>query len=390
MKPSKIRDNISKIGASRDISLLNIKKGTITYQPSYDNALMENLVELIQPFVQHLPDLDLPINLLDRPRVLASWSDKARFQQAAMTKKFDLLTSGLNRRDDSTSMEVKPDDGPEKDAQTLQDKLKDRQLATPWEHQRQLGQACAPKSPTRWGFHANNRDFCSACANSHAYGQYVKNWSQAQDICHQPDMFNLHGFYMAELPLQPFTELVPVFGRSKTDRFSDILIPLSRGDEKDIYNTDLGDTAFVSKESKLFWRGDVSTDFGMVSSRLLSGGHQERLSHMANNASADESVAMCLATPGDKERFRYERVSLLEANSALKLDAGMSDYSMCDGPGCDAAKVEFGFKPRDGDDAAKLKSRYVMVLDGDEGPSRDLLKVLRSNSVPFVASVFKV
>lgn len=390
MKPSKIRDNISKIGASRDISLLSIKKGAVSYQPSEDDVLMDSLVELVRPFAQHLPDLDLPINLLDRPRVLASWSDKTRFQQAAMTKKFDLLTSGLNRRDDPPSTDTEPDDGLAKEAVTLQEKLRDRKLATPWEHQRQLGQACAPSSPTRWGFYANNRDFCSACANSHSHGQYVQNWTQAQDICHQPDMFNLHGFYMAELPLQPFTELVPVFGRSKTDRFSDILIPLSRGNDKDTYNTELKDTEFVSKDAKLFWRGDISTDFGMVSSRLLSGGHQERLSHLANNASRDESVAMCLAVPGDKTQFRYERVPLLEANSALKLDAGMSDYSMCAGPGCDAAKAEFGFKFKDTDDKVRMNSRYVMVLDGDEGPPRNMLKVLRSNSVPFVASVFKV
>lgn len=389
MKPSKIRDNIARIGTSRDIGILSIKNGVVTHQPSDEDGLMDNLVELIRPFAQHLPDMDLPINLLDRPRVLASWSDKTRFQQAAMTKKFDLLTSGLNKREESSSTQIDPEDGLSKGAQMLQDKLRDRQLTTLWEHQRQLGQACAPKSPTRWGFYANNRDFCSACANTHAHGQYIKNWTQAQDICHQPDMFNLHGFYMAEMPLQPFTELVPVFGRSKTDRFSDILIPLIRGNDKDTYETNPKDTSFISKDSRLFWRGEVGADFGLVSSRLLSGGHQERLSHLANNASVDESVAMCLATPGDKDRFRYERVSLLEANSVLKFDAGMSDYSMCAGSGCDAAKAEFGFKPHDEDDAMKMGSRYVMVMDGDDSPPRDLLQVLRSNSVPLVASVFK-
>ncbi|KUI70629.1 Beta-1,2-xylosyltransferase 1 [Cytospora mali] len=390
MKPSKIREDISKIGTNRDISLLSIKKGTATHQPTGDlsnDALMDNLIQLIQPFVQHLSDMDLPINLLDRPRVLASWSDKTRFQQAALAKKFDLLTNGLNKRDESSETEIKPDDEVVKDAKLIHDKLQDRQLATSWEHQRQLGQACAPNSPTRWGFYANNRDFCSACANPQAEGQYVQNWTQAQDICHQPDMFNLHGFYMADLPLQPFAELVPVFGRAKTDRFSDILIPLSPNDE--IYDTHSEDKNFVSKSSNLFWRGEAGTDFGMVSSRLLSGGHQERLSHIANNASATESVIMCLAVPGDKERFRYERVPLLEANSALKFDAGMSDYSICDGPGCDAAKTEFGFKPRDKDDAVKMNSRYIMIMDSDEGPPHDLLKVLRSNSIPLVASVFK-
>ena len=391
MKPEKIREDILKIGTSRDIGLVSISKGVVTHQPALDSAndaTMDDLVKLIEPFARHLPDMDLPVNLLDRPRVLVPWSDKNRFQKAAMSKKLNLLTSGLNKRDESTSTETGPEDGPADDAQNLHDKLKDRQLVTPWEHQRQLGQACAPSSPARWGLYANNRDFCSACANPQSNGQFLRDWTQAQDICHQPDMFNLHGFYMANLPLQSFRELVPMFGRAKTDRFSDILIPLSRGD--DTYKTDAEDKTFVSKKTRLFWRGEIGTNFGTASLRLLSGGHQERLSHVANNASAADFVTMCLAIPGDKERFRYEKVPLREANSVLKLDAGMSDYSMCDGPGCEAAKVELGFKPHDKGDELKTDSRYVMVMDSDEGPPRDLLQVLRSNSIPFVASVFKV
>lgn len=386
INPSKIREDISKIGNSRDIGILSIKQGNVTHHTAVEpanDAIMDNLVDLIQPFAHHLSDMDLPINLQDRPRVLTSWSEKKRFQKAAEANTFDLLSRGLNKRDESHSTE----DGLTEDAQMPPGNPKDRKLATPWEYQRQLGQACAPSSPARWGFYANNRDFCSACANPQAAGQFLQNWAQAQDICHQPDMFNLHGFYMANQPLQPFRELVPIFGRSKTDRFSDILIPLSRNN--DIYDTDPKEKAFVSKDSRLFWRGNVGTDSGMVSPRLLSGGHQERLSHVTN-VSTTGSVTMCLSIPGDKERFRYERVSLTEANSALKFDTGLSDYSMCVGPGCDAVMAEVGFKPQDKDDEAKMNSRYVMVLDSDEGPPQDMLKILRANSLPFVASVFKV
>lgn len=390
LSPSKIREDITQLGTNRDIGLVSIRKGFATHQPAVDSsndAVMDDLVDLIQPFAQHLQDMDLPINLLDRPRVLATWSDRNRYRKGGTVK--NLLAPGLAKRDGDRASPA--DDGAEqesgKDAQDLQNKLKDRQFSTAWEHQRNLGQACPPGSLSRSGFYSNNRDFCSRCVEIHAKGQFLADWSLAQDLCHQPDMFNLHGFYMSELPLKPFSELVPMFSRSKTDRFSDILIPLSRGE--DTYSTDSNEKSLVNKEARLFWRGDVGTDFGMVPLRLLSGGHQERMSHLANNATATEYVTMCLAIPGDKEKFRYERVPLSELSSALKIDAGISDYSTCLSPECAVAKKEFGFKPKDEDDKERMNSRYILVMDSDQGPPRDFLKILRSESVPFVASVFK-
>lgn len=391
LSPSKIREDITQLGTNRDIGLVSIRKGVATHQPAVDSsndAVMDDLVSLIQPFAQHLQDMDLPINLLDRPRVLATWSDRNRYRKGGTVK--NLLAPGLSKRDGDQASPA--DDGTEqesgKDAQNLQNRLKDRQFSTAWEHQRNLGQACPPGSLSRSGFYSNNRDFCSHCVGIHARGQFLSDWNLVQDLCHQPDMFNLHGFYMSELPLKPISELVPMFSRSKTDRFSDILIPLSRGD--DTYSTDSKEKSLVNKEARLFWRGDVGTDFGMVPLRLLSGGHQERLSHLANNATATDYVTMCLAIPGDKEKFQYERVPLSELSSALKLDAGISDYSTCLSPECAAAKREFGFKSKDEDDKERMNSRYILVMDSDEGPPRDFLKILRSESVPFVASVFKV
>lgn len=391
LSPSKIREDITQLGTNRDIGLVSIRKGVATHQPAVDSsngAVMDDLVALIQPFAQHLQDMDLPVNLLDRPRVLASWSDRNRFRKGGTVK--NLLAPGLAKRDGEQTppAEDRPEQEGDKNAQNLQDRLKDRQFSTAWEHQRNLGQACPPGSLSRSGFYSNNRDFCSRCVSAHARGQFLADWTSVQDLCHQPDMFNLHGFYMSELPLKPFSELVPMFSRSKTDRFSDILIPLSRGD--DTYSTDSKEKPLVNKEARLFWRGDVGTDFGMVPLRLLSGGHQERLSHLANNATATDYVTMCLAIPGDKEKFRYERVPLSELTSALKIDAGISDYSMCLSPECAAAKKEFGFKPKDENDKERMSSRYILVMDSDEGPPRDFLKILRSESVPFVASVFKV
>lgn len=389
LSPGNIRESITQLGTNRDIGLVSVRKGVVSHQPAVDSshdAMMDDLVDLIKPFALHLQDMDLPVNLLDRPRVLATWSDRNRFRASRKMKNW--LTPVLGKRDGEASP---GEDGAKQESNNdphgLQNMLKDRQFSTAWEHQRNLGQACPPGSLSRSGFYSNNRDFCSHCVDIYSKEQFLENWDLAQDICHQPDIFNLHGFYMSELPLKPFIELVPTFSRSKTDRFSDILIPLSRG--ADEYNTDSNEKSLVNKEARLFWRGDVGTDFGMVPLRLLSGGHQERLSHLANNGTATDHVTMCLAIPGDKNKFWYERVPLSEAAPALNLDVGISDYSMCQSPECAAAKQQFGFKPADEGDKDKMNSRYIMVMDSDEGPPRDFLKILRSESMPFVASIFK-
>lgn len=366
MKPSDIQQAVGTLGASRGMAIVSIKNGVVAPQPSpepLDDAIMGDLVKLILPFAQHLPDMDLPVNLLDSPRVLASWSSRPP---------------------------------------SSHEKLEDNRFMWSWEHQHQLGQACPGNSTSRFGFFAPTSEFCWACADAQSVGHFLVDTISGRDLCHQPDMLNLHGFYSGHQPIRPFSDLVPVFSRTKTDQHKDILIPLSRG--KDDYTMDRNDPTFFDKSNRLFWRGDISAE-GIMPPNLVSSGHQGRLSHLANNASAKDTVRMLLAKnigvryengyevddpTGSVNKFRYRKIPLAVANSVLDLDVGISDYSACKAPGCEQARDEFGVKPRDDSDKEKLGSRYVMVVDGDNGPPKDLLKVLRSSSVPFMASVFKV
>lgn len=349
IKPSRIQEEITKLGVSRGMAIVSIKNGVVAAQPPaepYDVAIVGDLVELIQPFAQFLPDMDLPVNLLDRPRVLAP-------------------SSGL--------------------ARTSQDNSQTDDFMWSWEHQRQLAQACPSNAESSVAFYSHTREFCSSCAFPQSIQQFLADTNKGRDLCHQPDMFNLHSFYISLQTLRPFGNLVPVFSRTKTNQHKDILIPLSRG--SDDFAAEAKDKTFHEKADQLFWRGEVAAE-PLVTPWLVSGGHQERLSHLINNASDWDAVTMLLMT--DQGKFRYEKTPLDEANRVLKFDAGISDYSACTTPACDAAKKEFGVKPKDQDDNIKMDSRFVMVMDGDDGPPKDFLKVLRSNSVPLVASIFKV
>lgn len=351
IKPSEIQDAIAELSSSRGMVVISIKKGVVAPQPSadpYDEAIMSDLVELLHTFAQHLPDMDFPVNMLEFPRVLAPSSDAAQAKQAD---------------------------------------LKDQSPMSSQQHQHQLGRACPANAKSRSGFFADTREFCWSCARPHSLQQFVWNTEQGRDLCHQPDMFNLHGFYISHQPLKPFTDLVPVFSRTKTNQHKDILIPLGRGADDHAPQAD--EKSLLDKTNRLFWRGEVKAE-KLLSPSLMSGGHQERLSHLINNATDQASVTVLLAKDGDKARFLYETLSLDVANHVLDFDVGISDYSACAAPGCDDIKKEFGMRPVNQLESEKMNSRYVMVMDSDEGPPKDFLKVLRSTSVPFLATVFKV
>lgn len=352
MEPSSIKEAVSKLGGSPGIGLLNIKQGAVSSQPPADDAVVVDLIRLIQPFAQYLPDMVLPVNLLDHPRVLPPWSQVVLGPQESLT---------------------------------------DTPSIWSWEHQHQLGQACPPKTPSSAGFYSPTAQFCGICARPYAIGQFPTTAGLSRDLCHQPDMFNLHGFYISNLPVRPFRELLPMFSRAKTNQHKDILIPLrTPGTKDDDHDADADEKAFADKQNQLFWRGRVAADHAMPPN-LLRGGHQERLSHLVNNASASDVVTVLLAAKkGEEGTFQYQTTGLQAMNNALKFDLGISDYSQCTVPECELFRDQFGVKPEDVDDRARMDSRYVMVVDGDLGPSQDLLRSLRSNSVPFMASIFKV
>lgn len=349
MRPDQIKGGIARLAASHDISIVSIKNGSVIRQSPVDDPNVDDFVQLIQPFAKYLVDMDLPINLLDHPRVLAPWTDVTLGHQDTLTTRTPMWS---------------------------------------WEHQQQLGQACPPNSPSREGFYSSTAQFCASCVRPHSIGQFPATADLARDLCHQPDMLSLHGFYLTNHPVRPFEELLPVFGRAKTNQYKDILIPLRHSDFPSY------DTPFADKENRLFYRGAVNvSSISPPPPTLLSNGHQERLSHLVNNATASDRVTVLLPVEGsnDEDRlFQYEAMSLRDMTQALPFDVGLGDYSACTVPECEQFKKKFGVKDADVDGLAKWGSRYVLVMDGDDAPPGDMLEALRSESVPFVASVFKV
>lgn len=381
MNPAKIRESVEALASDAAIAFVTVKDGTVSHAETKDGpskVMLDDLVDLIKPFAKYLSDMVLPVNLGNRPRVLSSWDTIHRLTKTSESTKFKTLSRRSFDAHSAAPLEER------QIAQTgSSPTILDMDLTPPWVLREMASRACSPGSTASSGVHWNVRDFCSSCTRPQSLGLFLKNVELSDRLCHQPDITRLHGFYMQHLTQKPFTELVPIFSRSKVDGFNDILIPLNHPND-----TQTGDTGatFASKRDRLFWRGQISQGQSLANGDLLYGGHQERLAHLINNASTSDEVTMLLPLSDNKKKFAYEHVPLKQMDKAMTFDFGIGDYDQCTAPGCDAAKKEFGFKKTD---ISPLNNRYILLTDGDDAPPRDVLRTLRSTSVPFIASIFK-
>ena len=380
VSPSKIREDVRRVGAESDIALFQVQGGKPQHNmppASPYKPVMDDLLALVKGFSEHLPDMEFAINLDERPRVLAPWDEVQRFTNAAIRgnrKRANKLLPRVSR-----SLAEMP---------VAQSAVASKhQVQANFTSVRALREmtalTCPPGTKARAGSHWDIRDFCTSCARPQCHGQYLANWPLSQEICHQSDLLRLHSFHMVPPTLRPFQELLPVFSRAKTDSYSDIIMPLRRISEMPDGDTE----SFSMKWKKLFWRGKV--DRLSSGHELLRGGHQERLVHSLNTPARFERTRLLL--PNHKDQFKFEQVPTGALNDLLPLDVAFSAYTACKAtPGhnsCDDAGNEFRKKPDDNEESSR--NQYVMVVDTDDGPPRELLRILRSSSVPFYASIFK-
>ncbi|WYZ44081.1 hypothetical protein EsH8_VII_000517 [Colletotrichum jinshuiense] len=404
IKPDAIRKAYTdRVPKEPHIAVVTIENKQVSH--NYDaedenKKVLNELVTMIQGFVEHLSDMKLPINLSNQPRVLTPWSDLARYTKAGMNQRFKLLSSrSVEELGAEGAIDVLKAGGaiegqnPEKHrvvntpdpkleavtgSQAVVPHTKQASLASTKAFRQMEAAVCSAGSPGRLGLYWNVRDFCHSCVKWHEDQQFLWNYPQSKSLCDQQDLTRLHSFHTSAPPITPLQELVPIFGRFKADGFNDILIPLVPLAEEGPPPT----KDFRQLNDKLYWRGRIGDK--PISDEALRGNHKHRLVHLINNATATDEVTMILGAPAQDNWYGYEVVNAREANSILPFDIGISEY-LCDGPGCLAAKAELGQKPVE----EPLDSRYVLLLDEDTAPPPHMLQTIRSpGNVPVMSSVF--
>ncbi|KAH7321396.1 glycosyltransferase family 90 protein [Stachybotrys elegans] len=375
LSPQVLRERADIMSRSHGVTHLRIKKGEVVHGGTDGDASapeLEALSAMIQKFSKFLPDMIIPINLSPSPRILPTWQEK---QPPLSLEQRNALSSLLH-----PALAEHGEGAISSAIDETWSLLTGDNSVSAGEFRQMQTMACPPNAPTRTSPQWTVGQFCETCVKRHSRGALMSKWDRALDVCSQPDLNYLHGFSLANPSSPPIRQLMPLFGPSKTNAFSDILIPLPRTSEE------RPDTAsqFDQRYDTMVWRGSVKQT--SLSAHMLRGSHMFRLLHHISQPGPQDYITMILPLPGHKDVYGYEKISATDAGGLVPFTVGIHNYSACVGENCETLKKTFTAKEAS---LEPLEYRYVLLLDEDDGPSPDILRTIRSKSVPFISTIFR-
>ena len=387
-----------------EISGITVREGVATVQENVlatHRWMLEGVAVFMNSFAQYLPDMDLAFNLNDEPRVAVPYEELTRYRERGKASGGSNGKETWSENRSEGWLSIPEHDFPD----TV---FHDMSFRNTFAAYGSVG--CPASSAARSHPHISSQShICTSCVAPHSLGQFVSNWSLAADVCHQPDLAHLHGFYLSPAAFKGSYVPRPVFSQSKPHGYNDILYPSAwnymdkavynptepagNPGEED-YNPGHPDPDFSSKHNVLFWRGATSEG-------VSSGDHswrgmtRQRLVHMANNLSSSTHDAATILLPDPKPhsgKLKYQIVAGTKIKDlGLKTDIAIVDHiARCGGIGlhdCTDQEAEFGLVPPS-DFQDHWQYRYLFDLDG-AGFSGRFLPFLHSKSLPFKTALFR-
>jgi hypothetical protein len=210
--------------------------------------MMERLVDMISTFSQWLPDMDMAFNINDECRVAVPW-DNSKSDAAS-------YTAPRNPENKFSSMRANQWESISYKSNTkVMDELGWQSIF------HSHGTLHCPPGSLAKTRHWNRGRHCTQCASQHSIGPFP-NWTQMSDICHQPDLAEMHGFYTSPSSFKSTnSKVLPLFSQSKAPGFGDILYPSAwNWASKATYSPtdEYPDVPFANKNASIFWRGSTS------------------------------------------------------------------------------------------------------------------------------------
>ncbi|GAB7364171.1 hypothetical protein MBLNU230_g4722t1 [Neophaeotheca triangularis] len=396
LSPEQIRQRTWKLVSNpwNDVAGLSVRDGKIEISPNVvptHRWMLDGIVEMIGKFAKHLPDMDLAFNLNDECRVAAPFEAAEPMRQVGRD-------FGRNQNIQASSFSAgRAEQWPPIPEEPI-DERPLREISWQRTFYETGNVACPPSSPARTERKWDTARLCTSCSGPHSLGAYLANWTLAGNVCHQPDLANLHGVFLSPAAFKATNELYPIFSQSKTYGFNDILYP-SAWNYMDKAKYDPSpehpDPPFAQKKNSVFWRG--ATSEGVSPGSVTSGGAwkgmtRQRFVHLANNMNATAfAQPILLQNPPTNTTNKYTYTTLPISTLAQTINTDVhivESIARCGGRDCPDQAAEFAPLVQPTDFQDHWRYAYLLDLDG-AGFSGRFLPFLRSNSLPFKAAVFR-
>ncbi|KAJ5561843.1 hypothetical protein N7535_003694 [Penicillium sp. DV-2018c] len=197
-----------------------VRNNTAIMETDEPRSWMDSWYDLVSKLEDGLPDLDMPINVMDETRLVVPWETVNEYMQTEKANRVMPSPSTVK----SEYMSLKEWDGEE--IEPYNPRFTVPGEGGYWEMAR-IG--CPPGSPARktnlpmvdfntppWEYDNFERM---------SYHGYVSNFSLAKDPCLRPEMQVLHGTFLEPVSVSTSHGLMPLFGGSKLPMNNEILLP---------------------------------------------------------------------------------------------------------------------------------------------------------------------
>ncbi|KAI1358587.1 hypothetical protein F5Y08DRAFT_321544 [Xylaria arbuscula] len=392
---------------------LIIKNGTTSISPHIHGThrwMMDVVEEMVKPFSQWLPDMQLAFNLDDECRVPIPADDSSYFkvhaQEArsrAQSKQSLASFSYVQRPPWDESFLGADDSIWQQQSDSFQVYSKKSIFAD------LVAPSCPADAPVNQLHWWNRKASCEECAIPHMQDGFVRNWTLAADLCHQPDVAHLHGFLTSPAAMGASQTLFPVFSQAKVHNFADILYPSPWSFHDKAPFEEEKDVPWEQKLNSVYWRGASSDGFSVYGSWQMF--LRARFVKLAS------TIEKTVSRHGTPRFFKRHRPSLSATDPALSktaLDRDLQEihgntllpeplhvnvsfvgpfFSRCEGRDCATEHATFygstsAEPPQALDFQETWKHRHLIDLDG-AGFSGRFLPFLQSGSLPYRAALFR-
>ncbi|KAF7537444.1 hypothetical protein G7Z17_g12856 [Cylindrodendrum hubeiense] len=368
--------------------VVRVRNGQATGQGNTTNRVpwLQLWTELVTEFSMHLPDVDMPINYMDEPRILVPFDEVAKLVEQERTNRrmppvHEVVTGfkGLSQIDAMNPQLYEPHWFNRSDNY--------------WDLTRVT---CGPNAPSRNVEQISDFNtpvnYPSGWAPDYTYKGYIKNWTAAMDPCVQPHLREMHGSFVNPMSLSTTQELIPMFGGSKLPMNNEILIPGAMYltvDEFYSGGENQRGPAWHRKKNGIVWRGVASG--GKAKSYNWHRFHRHRLVQMLNGTTVNamehqDSKAQTFNFP-DAEIYKNTRHTENRLGKWLKKFANAGFISrQCQVEPCeylDPYYAEVDSMPM----KDQYKYKFLPDADGNSFSAR-FRGFMRSSSTPLKATIY--
>lgn len=375
LPPSVIRERAREaLGFDNALLGLLIRDGRVISAAGGGEWQQRATTGMVESFVKYLPDMDLPFNIHDEPRVVIPHDDLSRLVARAKDQSMPAAFKNDAPKNAWSPRPADVDDGTRFNEYKTTRFNKFAHQPT-WTHSRV---SCSPESPSR-ALEENLEDDRTSFSFSEL--GFISNKTAFSDICLSPSLRERFGFFNRPNAYDVVHDLFPIFSQSKISSYQDILYPSPWYWSEKVAYQEGQDYDWDKKHDQMYWRGSTTGGFSR------DGGWRRQHRQLVVEQINALGTAKVLELRNTSSGAGWKAKDVPRPDHKDLFDVKFSHVGQCDPADCDAQKEFFDIVPPAKQHHA-WAYKHLLDMDGNAFSGR-FYAFLKSKSLVYKMALFR-